>query len=47
MIEFYCYLDPAAGSLSFQILLGAAFALIAGFRSRIGRILCFFRRSKG
>lgn len=38
MTEVLCYLDPAAGSLTFQILIGGFLALVATCRGYVRRI---------
>ncbi|MCL6545690.1 MAG: hypothetical protein K6T61_10710 [Bryobacteraceae bacterium] len=41
----WCYLDPAAGSLTFQILMGGVLAVLATFRGW-WRKLPWLRRKK-
>jgi hypothetical protein len=40
------YLDPAAGSLAFQILIGSFFAMAAMFRRHLGRVALWRRFRK-
>ncbi|MCS6952121.1 MAG: hypothetical protein RMK57_09235 [Bryobacterales bacterium] len=40
-----CYLDPASGSLTYQILVGGVLAVIAGVRAWWRKLL-WWRRNK-